>query len=479
MQLLKNVDADEVSPVRRGANRKRVVLKEDGEVQVEAEIADIMAVPWAREGAMIDALRAEGADESVLKAAVGAMRLLSGIAEELPGDMREAVAKLGSEMYPRTNPPLNTSGVPSPGDLVGESYGSDKDGSSGKQTDLDGAGRDGELEGSGSAPKVAADDDMDEDDVGKDGSKPYGNVTYADPGLQGDKKARYPIDTEEHIRAAWSYINKPGNASKYSSGDLAKVKGRIRAAMKRIGADVAKEDEELVAVVEADESLFDRVRKAMRRKGSTAGHSEPDTEPDDDADDDEDNDDDTVEKGGPVGTHEVPVQKEDGSWDLSGVPEDARPFYQAMISKADETAVKLEKAEVELAETRDRLRTSEIIAKAENEFQKVGARDDIVAVLKESSEKLSPESYEQLVSLLSSANERIAKGDLFSEAGLTGGVNDGSETDAWSKIEKAAEAMVEKSDGLSQSQAIDRVLQTPEGAALYSAYLRESGMGVS
>jgi hypothetical protein len=62
--------------------------------------------------------------------------------------------------------------------------------------------------------------------------KPYGDVTYADPGHQGDKKKRYPVDTEEHIRAAWSYINKPENAKAYSSGDLASVKAKIVSAWK-------------------------------------------------------------------------------------------------------------------------------------------------------------------------------------------------------------------------------------------------------
>src|SRR5258708_40290240 len=69
---------------------------------------------------------------------------------------------------------------------------------------------------------------------------PYGtDVTYADPGYQADKQKRYPLDNEERIRAAWSYINQKDNAAKYSGEDLAKVKAKIRAAMKRIGADVA------------------------------------------------------------------------------------------------------------------------------------------------------------------------------------------------------------------------------------------------
>lgn len=69
--------------------------------------------------------------------------------------------------------------------------------------------------------------------------KPYGNVDYADPGYQKDGQKRYPIDTAEHVRAAWSYINQGDNAAQYSSADLAKVKGRIRAAAKKFGIQIS------------------------------------------------------------------------------------------------------------------------------------------------------------------------------------------------------------------------------------------------
>lgn len=65
-----------------------------------------------------------------------------------------------------------------------------------------------------------------------DGSKPYGDVPYADPGYQEDKKKRYPLDTEQHIRAAWNYINKPKNAGKYSSDEVSHIKSKIIAAWK-------------------------------------------------------------------------------------------------------------------------------------------------------------------------------------------------------------------------------------------------------
>lgn len=487
MQLLTTVDADEVSPVRRAANRKRFVLKEDGEVQVETEIADIMAVPWEREGAMIDSLRKEDADEAVVKAAVGAMRLLTGIADELPDGMREAVEKLGTEIYTRTNPPLNTTSVPSPTDLDGSSAGSPKDGTAPKQTDLDGSGRDGELSGNGSAPKVAADtEDDDEDDVAKayfDEDMEKSDRTFSAGTRRGYAKrgvamadGSFPIPDADALRRAKLAVGR-ANPSKRSA-----VRAHINSRAKALGlqglgqSDVSKEDEAILELAAQDNRLLAWVQKAMRRKPKDSGEEPDDKEPDDDPDDTTD----AVEKGDPVAdTHAVPIKKEDGSWDLSGIPEESRPFYNEMIQKADETTVKLEKAETELAETREALRTKEIIAKADTQFKSVGARDDIVTVLKEAGDKLTPEGYESLVSLLSAANERIETGDLFKEAGFTGGAS-GEGGDAWGKIEKAAEAIVEKGDGdISKAQAVDRVLKTAEGAALYNAYMRETGLGVS
>src|SRR5262249_51552682 len=68
---------------------------------------------------------------------------------------------------------------------------------------------------------------------------PYGDVQYADPGYQADKQKRYPIDTEEHVRAAWSYINHAHNAAQYSSSQLDEIKGRIRAAAKKFGIQIS------------------------------------------------------------------------------------------------------------------------------------------------------------------------------------------------------------------------------------------------
>lgn len=63
----------------------------------------------------------------------------------------------------------------------------------------------------------------------KRAEKEYGDVTYAD-----EKNKKYPIDTEEHIRAAWNYIHMPRNRKKYSSAEVKAIESKIVAAWKRV-----------------------------------------------------------------------------------------------------------------------------------------------------------------------------------------------------------------------------------------------------
>lgn len=74
-----------------------------------------------------------------------------------------------------------------------------------------------------------------------DGKKPYGDVSYADPGYQKDKKKRYPLDTKDHVKAAWSYINQPGNAGQYSADQLKQIKSKIKAAAGKFGVTISDE----------------------------------------------------------------------------------------------------------------------------------------------------------------------------------------------------------------------------------------------
>ena len=72
------------------------------------------------------------------------------------------------------------------------------------------------------------------DDVSPEqGEKEYGDVEFADP-----TNNKYPIDTPEHVRAAWSYINHKDNAAKYEPDEVETIKMRIQRAAKRHGVEI-------------------------------------------------------------------------------------------------------------------------------------------------------------------------------------------------------------------------------------------------
>jgi hypothetical protein len=72
------------------------------------------------------------------------------------------------------------------------------------------------------------------DDVNSErGEHEYGDVEFADP-----VNKKYPVDTPEHIRTAWSYINHKDNAAKYEAKDVKTIKGRIKRAAKKHGVEI-------------------------------------------------------------------------------------------------------------------------------------------------------------------------------------------------------------------------------------------------
>ncbi len=70
----------------------------------------------------------------------------------------------------------------------------------------------------------------------KEGLHEYGDVAFADP-----VNKKYPIDTAEHVRAAWSYINHKDNAAKYDRDEVSKIKNRIKKAAKKQGVEISED----------------------------------------------------------------------------------------------------------------------------------------------------------------------------------------------------------------------------------------------
>ena len=79
------------------------------------------------------------------------------------------------------------------------------------------------------SPKIERRDDVSPEE----GLREYGDVEFAD-----STNKKYPIDSPEHIRAAWSYINQKDNAAKYDIEDVKTIKNRIKEAAKKHGIEI-------------------------------------------------------------------------------------------------------------------------------------------------------------------------------------------------------------------------------------------------
>ena len=78
--------------------------------------------------------------------------------------------------------------------------------------------------------------DRREDVSPKTGEQKYGDVEFADP-----TNNKYPIDSPEHVRAAWNYINHKDNAAKYDADEVKTIKQRIKRAAKKHGVEISED----------------------------------------------------------------------------------------------------------------------------------------------------------------------------------------------------------------------------------------------
>ena len=75
--------------------------------------------------------------------------------------------------------------------------------------------------------------DKREDVNTEEGESKYGDVKFADT-----INNKYPIDTLEHVRAAWNYINHKDNAAKYDVDEVETIKNSIRRAAITHGVNI-------------------------------------------------------------------------------------------------------------------------------------------------------------------------------------------------------------------------------------------------
>lgn len=167
------------------------------------------------------------------------------------------------------------------------------------------------------------------------------------------------------------------------------------------------------------------------------------------------------------------IVKEDGSLDLSAIPEDIRPTVEAIYKGQTELVKKNVELEKQLKDERTQRITKEFDEKAKG-YKNLGADTAKLSKIMKSLSETDADALKEVEAILKAADEQVAKGNLFGEFGSS--QSSAATKDSWEKIEKAAEGYVAKSDGkINSAEGVARFLETKEGKTMYAEYIKEKG----
>lgn len=140
-------------------------------------------------------------------------------------------------------------------------------------------------------------------------------------------------------------------------------------------------------------------------------------------------------------------KNDDGTPDMSDIPEEMRSIVATLWKQNEESIVKAQALENTLSQEREERRTREFVAKAA-EFKNLSIKaDQFGPIMKKMADKLDEGEFAEVSRLLKSADDSL--GVIFKEIG-SGMVED--ETNVYSKIEKAAQ-QIAKRDSITKEQA--------------------------
>ena len=161
-------------------------------------------------------------------------------------------------------------------------------------------------------------------------------------------------------------------------------------------------------------------------------------------------------------------KRDDGSYDLAGVPEEMQATVEA-ICKQHEAAVQkaAELEEILKAERDERLRR-DFVEKAEKEFSNVPGTAVEIGILLKSLNDLDADVAEKVENIFKAVDAQLSNSAALEEIGSPA-VD--VEVSAWGKIEKQAEELITNGVEVSKAAAISKVLEL--NPKLYSEYLKE------
>jgi len=169
----------------------------------------------------------------------------------------------------------------------------------------------------------------------------------------------------------------------------------------------------------------------------------------------------------------IPVsfsKRGDGSYDLTGVPEEMQATVQQLCKAQDAAVQKAAELEEILKAERDERLRRDFVEKAEKEYANLPGTSVEVGLLLKSLNDLDSEVAEKVEGIFKSVNAQLASGDILNEVGSPAVE---AEATAWGRIEKQAAEMVAEGTVSSKAAAISKVLEL--NPKLYSEYLKEGG----
>lgn len=184
-------------------------------------------------------------------------------------------------------------------------------------------------------------------------------------------------------------------------------------------------------------------------------------------------------KADPKPEPKAPARK---SLDLSNLDDKSRAAVEAVFKSHDaqvEKSSQLEAMVKSLSETvtslKDERETQQYVAKAESDFGHLPMSGTEIAAMLKSAHSVGGEFAAGFETMLGRVDEMISKSAMLT---VMGNVRKQAEGGAWSKLENLADGIVTKSAGsehpMTKAQAMDFVLKTEEGKALYREYLGDN-----
>jgi len=169
----------------------------------------------------------------------------------------------------------------------------------------------------------------------------------------------------------------------------------------------------------------------------------------------------------------IPVsfsKRDDGSYDLTGVPDEMQATVEEICKQHDAAIQKAAELEEILKAERDERLRRDFVEKAEKEYANLPGTPVELGLLLKSLNDLDSDVAEKVEDVFKSVNAQLESGDILAEVG-SAAVE--AETTAWGRIEKQAADMVAEGTVSSKAAAISKVLEL--NPKLYSEYLKEGG----